>query len=144
MPIFWTVSHDTRSVVISAIGVIRLADMEECLRAIAMPATLSYSKMVDLAQAELAFDRAGVIALSKYVREHRGTGRMGALAIVVGSDEVELLARQFKSLEVEDRPLKIFRDRGAARAWLDTQPTRVVPAWLEDEPPLPPLLEERP
>jgi hypothetical protein len=146
MPVHWKVSHNTRSVVISATGIIRLADMEECGRAIAMPATLSYRKLVDLTQAELAFDRDGVIALSRYVREHRGTGRMGALAIVVGSEEVEQQARQFKSLEVEDRPLRIFRDRGAADAWLLTQPSRMLPPWLElgDEPALPQLLEERP
>jgi hypothetical protein len=133
MPVLGTVSHATRSVVISATGVIRLADMEECGRAIAIPATLSYRKLVDLRQAELAFGRAGVIALSKYIREHRGTGRTGALAIVVGSDEVEQQARQFKSLEVEDRPLKIFRDLAAARAWLDTQPSPMLPSWLEEE-----------
>jgi hypothetical protein len=144
MPVHWKVSHGTRSVVISATGVIRLADMEECLRAVAMPATLSYRKLVDLGQAELAFDRDGVIALSRYVREHRGTGRMGALAIVVGSEEVEQQARQFKSLEVEDRPLQIFRDRGAARTWLDTQPPPPLPPWLEEETSLPTFLEERP
>src|SRR5882672_388962 len=137
MPVLWKVSHATRSVVISATGVIRLADMEECGRAIVMPATLSYRKLVDLGQAELAFGRDGVIALSKSIREHRGTGRTGALAIVVGSDEVEQQARHFKSLEVEDRPLKIFRDLATARAWLATQPSPVLPPWLEDETPLP-------
>jgi hypothetical protein len=144
MPVHWRVSHSTRSVVISATGVIRLADMEECVQAIAMPATLSYRKLVDLGQAELTFGRDGIMALSRYVREHRGTGPMGALALVVGSAEVELQARQFTALEVADRPLKIFRDRGAARAWLDTQPSPVLPAWLEDETSLPTFLEERP
>jgi stage II sporulation SpoAA-like protein len=146
MPIHWTVSHATRSVVITATGVIRLADMQECVRAIAMPATLSYRKLVDFGEAELAFGRDGVMALSRYIREHRGIGRMGALAIVVGSDAVEQQARQFRSLEVEDRPLKIFRDAEAARAWLDTQPSPLLPAWLElaDEPLLPTFLEERP
>ena len=131
MPVHWKVSHSTRSVVISATGVIRLADMEECLRAVAMPATLSYRKLVDLGQAELAVDRDGLIALSRYIREHRGTGRVGPLAIVVGSDEVAQQARQFRSLEVEDRPLKIFRDAEAATAWLDTQPSPLLPAAIK-------------
>jgi hypothetical protein len=146
MPIQWTISHTTRSVVIVATGVIGLAETEECVRAIAMPATLSYRKLIDLGEAELAFGRDGVMALSRYVREHRGMGRVGALAIVVGSDQVEQQARQFRSLELEDRPLKIFRDAKAARAWLDTQPSPLLPAWLElaDEPPLPTFLEERP
>jgi hypothetical protein len=138
------VSHSTRSVVISATGVIRLADIEECVRAIAMPATLSYRKLVDLGQAELAFGRDGIIGLSRYIREHRGTGPMGALAIVVGSDAIEQQARQFKSMEVADRPLRIFRDVEAARAWLDTQTSPLLPAWLEEETLLPTFLEERP
>lgn len=144
MPVLWTVSHAARSVVVSATGVLRLADMEECVQAVVMPATLSYRKLVDFGQAELAFGRDGVIALSRYIREHRGTRRMGALAIVVGSDALERLARQFKSLELEDRPLKIFRTTETARAWLDTQPSPILPAWLEDETPLSPFLEERP
>ena len=120
--------------------------MQECVRAIAMPATLSYRKLVDLRKAELAFGRDGVMALSRYIREHRGTGRMGPLAIVIGSDELEQQARQFRALEVEDRPLKIVRDVETARAWLDSQPSPMLPAWLElaDEPVLPTLLEERP
>jgi len=140
------VSHSTRSVVIEATGAIHLAEMQECVRAIAMPATLSYRKLVDLGQAELAFGRDGIIGLSRYIREHRGTGPMGALEIVVGSDAIEQQARQFKSMEIEDRPLKIFRDASAARAWLDTQPSPLRPAWLErdEETALPTFLEERP
>ena len=146
MPVHWKVSHTTRSVVISAAGVICLADMEECIRAVAIPATLSYRKLVDLGRAQLSFGRDGVFALSRYIREHRGMGPVGALAIVVGSDAVEQQARQFKSLEVDDRPMKIFRDHGAAHDWLLTQPSPRLPAWLElpDEPVLPALLEERP
>ena len=144
MPVHWRVSHSTRSVVISVTGVVRLADMEECMRAIAIPATLSYRKLVDLKHAQLAFGRDGVIELSKYVREHRGTGPMGALALVVRSTAVEQQARQFTSLEVADRSIEIFRDVEAARAWLDTQTSPVVPSWLADETPLSPFPEDPP
>jgi len=132
MPLLWTVSHATRSVEISATGVVRLADMVECVRAIVTPATLSYRKLVDLGQARLTLSQAGIVTLSLYVREHRGTGPMGALAIVVGSDEVEQQARLFKSIEVADRAMEIFRDPIAARAWLNAQPAPGLPAWLAD------------
>jgi hypothetical protein len=132
MPVLWTVSHATRSVVISATGVVRLADMEECVRAIVTPATLSYRKLLDFSHARLVPSREGIEALSTYVREHRGTGTMGALAIVVGSDEVEHQARLFKSMEVADRAMEIFREPGIARVWLDAQPSPALPAWLDD------------
>jgi hypothetical protein len=144
MPVHWKVSHSTRSVVISARGVIRLADMEECVRAIAMPATLSYRKLVDLVEAQPALSCEGIVALAAYVREHRGMGPTGAMAIAAGSDEVEQQTRLFEALTVADRPVKFFRDVEAARAWLDTQTSPVLPPWLEDETPLPPVLEERP
>jgi hypothetical protein len=133
MAVLWSVSHATRSVVISAEGVVCLGDMEECVRGIVMPATLSYRKLVDLAGAELALNRESVVALAKYVREHRGTGPTGAMAITVGSDEAERRARLFQALTLADRPVKIFRDRDAARLWLDEQPSPALPAWLEDD-----------
>jgi len=45
------------------------------------------------------------------------------LAITVGSDEGEHHAQLSASLSVADRPLKIFRDPQAARAWLGAQPS---------------------
>ncbi len=133
MPVLWSVSHATRSVVISAEGVVRLGDMEECVRGIVMPATLSYRKLIDLAEAELALNREGVMALAKYVREHRGSGPTGAMAITVASDEIERQARLFQALTAADRPVKIFREREAARLWLDAQPAPALPAWLVDD-----------
>jgi hypothetical protein len=56
---------------------------------------------------------------------------MGAVAIAVGSDESEQQVHHFESLSVVDRPLKIFRDLQAARAWLNSQPSRAVLPWLQ-------------
>jgi len=134
MPVLWTVSHATRFVVISAKGAVHLEDMQECVRGIVMPATLSYSKLIDLVDAQLALSRDGIAALAEYVREHRGTGPTGALAIAVGSDEAERQARLFEALTAADRPAKVFRERAAARRWLNTQPSPSLPPWLEDTP----------
>jgi hypothetical protein len=135
MPILWTVFHSTREVVISVDGVSLLKEMEECVEGIMTPATRSYRKLVDLVKGRLALSLEDIEALAAYVRELGGTGPMGALAITVGSDASERQAQHFESLSVADRPLKIFRDLKAARAWLNTQPSRVLPLWLEELPP---------
>jgi len=130
MPVFWTVSHSTRLVVTSVKGVASLEDMKGCVAAIMTPATLSYRKLVDLSEGQLALSREDFLTLDEYVRKHSGIGPRGALAITVGSDDGERQAQLFASLSVADRPLKIFREPQAARAWLDTQPSCAFAPWL--------------
>jgi hypothetical protein len=135
MPVLWTVFHSTREVLISVDGVAFLKEMKECVEGIMTPATLSYRKLVDLSKGGLALSREDIEALEAYVRKLGGSGPMGPLAIMVGSDESEQQARHFESLSVADRPLKIFRDHRSARTWLESQPSRALPLWLEE--PLP-------
>ena len=138
MPVHWTVFHATRQVVISAKGIVRLSDMEECVEGIMTPATLSYRKLVDLSDALAALSRDDIVALAEYARERSGNGLMGPLAITVGSDDAEQQARLFGTLAAADRPWKIFRELEAAHTWLDAQPAPVLLPWLEE----PPLTEQ--
>ena len=134
MPVLWTVSHATRTVVISVTGAVRLADMQECAAGIMTPATLSYRKLVDLTEVQPAMSAEDIDTLAEYVREQSGIGPMGALAITAGTDEAEQQARLFGSLAVAARPLKIFRELTAAQEWLDTQPSQAR-RWVEDDEP---------
>jgi hypothetical protein len=143
MPVLWTAFHSTREVVISVDGVVHLKEMEECVEGALTPANRSYRKLVDLSKGRLALSRADIEALATYVRKLAGTGPMGALAITVGSAESEQQAQHFHSLSAADRPLKIFRDLQAARLWLNAQPSRALPLWLE-EPMLPPPADDAP
>jgi hypothetical protein len=122
MPVLWAVDHSTRLVVISLNGVIRLKDMEDCLEGIMTAAALSYRKLVDMMAGSPELSRDDILALAERVREHAGRSAMGAVAIVAVSDESELQARLFGSSTVAERPLRIFREVGAARDWLDAQP----------------------
>jgi hypothetical protein len=122
-------------VVISVKGIVRLADMQECAAGIMTPATLSYRKLVDLSDVQPALSDHDIATLAEYVREQSGIGPMGAMAIAAGTDEAEEQARLFGLLAVADRPLKIFREIGAARAWLDAQPSQFRRWFEEDEPP---------
>jgi hypothetical protein len=42
----------------------------------------------------------------------------GPVALVVGSEETDTLARRFANLGGAKRPAKVFRDAREARAWL--------------------------
>ena len=132
MPIVWNVSHSTREVEISVTGAVLLKEMKECADGIMIPATRCYRKLVDLVEGRLALNREDIAALAEYVRERSEAGRMGAVAIVVGSDESEHQMRLFDSLSVAERPLEIFRELPAARAWLNSQPPPQLPVWLEE------------
>ena len=132
MPVVWNVFHSTREVVISVTGSVLLKEMEECVDGILTPATRSYRKLVNLVEGRLALAREDIAALAEYVRERRGPGPMGAVAIAVGSDESEQQFRLFDSLSVADRPLEIFRELQAARVWLNNQPSLALPTWLEE------------
>ena len=132
MPVVWNVFHPTREVVISVTGVVLLKEMEECVDGILTPATRSYRKLVDLVEGRLALSREDIAALAKHVRERSESRQMGAVAIAVGSDESEQQIRLFDSLSAAERPLEIFRELQAARAWLNNQPPPQLPLWLEE------------
>src|ERR1700745_3054649 len=132
MPVRWTVFHSTRDVVIVIDGAARLQEMEEYVENVMTPATWSYRKLVNITQGDLAVSREDLATLAARVRDLGGSGPMGAVAIAVGSDESERKIRHFETLSVVDPPMKIFRDLQSARAWLDTQSSRIVPLWLED------------
>jgi hypothetical protein len=133
MPVLWNVFHSPRLVVVSIQGSVCLKDMEDCVEATMTPATLSYRKLVDLSEGQLALSRADMAALAQCVRQRSGSSPMGALAIAVGSEEGKQQARLFESLSVADRPLKIFHEVQAARDWLQTQPPPALPLWLSEE-----------
>jgi hypothetical protein len=131
MPVLWDVFHSTRLVAITLKGAIRLKDVEDCIVKIMTPATLSYRKLVDVTEGSSMPGSESIVALAERVRKHAGIGPIGALAIVAASHEGEQQARLFKSLSVTNRPMGIFRELHAARAWLDAQPSHTLWPLLE-------------
>jgi len=136
MPIVWGVHHATRTVVATASGELRLADIEHYLEGLAAAATLSYRKVFDLAQGRLALSRDEMLALGERVRGLESRGPMGKVAIIAVADEAYQQARLFETLVIADRPLKIFRDAEAASEWLKVElPAGVDPTGFFGEAP---------
>jgi hypothetical protein len=112
-------------------GVVRLSDMEDYLEKVMSPATMSYHKLVDLTDSSLSLSQQDLAVLAECVRDYASSGPMGALAVVVASDETEQQIRQFGSLSGAERPWKIFRMSQPARDWLASQPMVAPRDWLE-------------
>jgi hypothetical protein len=122
MPVTWGIDHAACMVVATAEGVLRAHDIEDYLDGVARAATLSYRKIFDMSQCSPELSPLDMMALGNRIRAYMNVAPMGPVAIVAGSDETYRHARLFETLAVADRPLKIFRERQAARHWLDSQP----------------------
>jgi hypothetical protein len=118
MSIVWGVHHATRTVVATASGELRLADLEHYLEGLAAAATLSYRKVFDLTHGRLALSRDEMLALGARIRGLESRGPMGRVAVIAVADEAYRQARLLATHVVADRPLKIFRDAEAAHEWL--------------------------
>jgi hypothetical protein len=122
MPIAWGVHHAIRTVVATASGELRLADLEHYLEGLAAAATLSYRKVFDLTHGRLALSRDEMLALGEHIRGLESMGSMGKVAVIAVVDEAYQQARLFETLVVAHRPLKVFRDAEAAYEWLKVEP----------------------
>lgn len=122
MPISWGVDHAARLVLATGRGDLGKADLEQYLDRLAAAATLSYSKVFHLDDCRLALSDDDHAAIGARVRSYEDTGPMGPVAVIAVSDELYEQARMFDALVIADRPLRIFRDAGAAYDWLASEP----------------------
>jgi hypothetical protein len=119
MPITWTVSHPSRLVVAVAEGDISAADVLAYVDEIDQAGAMPYRKLFDLSGVFAILPTEDVRLVGMRVVALSGDKPTGPLAIVVASDAVEELAKVFEATATTKRPLQIFRDFHAARAWLD-------------------------
>lgn len=119
MPILWAIDHPRRLVEATARDILRRPDIEAFLDGIAIAATLSYRKLFDATQSTIELGEGDLTSISAWVHKSSSTTQMGAVAIVVGSDEMYEHALAFEALTAARRPLKVFRQLRDAQKWLD-------------------------
>ena len=118
MPIMWGVNHAARLVSAKAAGELSRADLEDYLDGLMAAATLSYRKVLDMAESRLALSDDDRSALGARIRAHESEGPMGSVAVIAGSDEVYDQFRLFESVVHAQRRLRVFRNADMAYAWL--------------------------
>ena len=119
MPISWGVNHAARLVTAKATGELGRTDIEDYLDGLVAAATLSFRKVLDMADSRLALSSDDMADIGARIRGHESMGPMGSVAVIARSDEVYDQIRLFESVVGAHRPLKIFRDAETAYAWLN-------------------------
>lgn len=122
MPVHWTVSHSARLVVAVAKDDVTPADIERYFAGITADGAMAYAKIFEITHTPMALSDANLKALGERVIYYAQHGQMGPVAIVAASDESYAQAEIFAAAAQVRRPLRIFRELHAARAWLDAQP----------------------
>ncbi|TAJ40065.1 MAG: hypothetical protein EPO55_09995 [Reyranella sp.] len=122
MPVHWTVSHSARLVVAVAKDDVTPADIERYFAGITADGAMAYAKIFEITHTPMALSEANLKALGERVIYYAQHGQMGPVAIVAASDESFAQAQIFAAAAQVRRPLAIFRELHAARAWLDAQP----------------------
>ena len=128
MPVNWTISHADRLIVVVAEGTVTLQEIEQYLDGVITSNTLAYRKIFDVTQTLVHPTDQDMMLLAARIRAYPAFGRFGALAIVASSERSRWMARLYTELAAVDRPIRIFRNREAARKWLDGQPEPDPPA----------------
>jgi hypothetical protein len=118
MPIKWGVNHAARLVSAKAFGELRRSDIEDYFDGLVTAATLSYRKVLDMADSRLVLSVEDMTAIGARIRNHEHLGPMGCVAVIARSDAVYDQVRLFESVVDADRTLRIFRDTAMAYAWL--------------------------
>lgn len=115
----WTILDSQRLVSARIVGRALPDHFDAYLSAITGAGAMPYRKLFRIGGSE-AIDARDIPALAALVVKYgRGTGKVGPLAILVGSRESNVLADWFRSLASLDRPVRIFQQESTAMAWLD-------------------------
>jgi hypothetical protein len=128
MPVNWTISHPDRLIVAVAEGTVTLQEIEQYLDGVITSNALAYRKIFDVTETMIHPPDEDMMILGARIRAYPAFGRFGALAIVASSERSRWMARLYTELAEVDRPIKIFRNREAAKKWLDSLPHVDPPA----------------
>jgi hypothetical protein len=118
VPLRFAIDHAQRLVHVQTEGTVHLADILDYLDAVAVKEAMPYAKLFDAFGGDFVLSDADMMVLGARVSAYAAMEPRGPVALVVGSEETDTLARRFANLGGAKRPAKVFRDAREARAWL--------------------------
>jgi hypothetical protein len=118
VPLRYTIDHDQRLVHVQTEGTVHLADILDYLDAVAVKEAMPYAKLFDASGGDFVLSDSDMMVLGARVSAYAEMEPRGPVALVVGSDETDGLARRFANLGGAKRPAKVFRHADEARVWL--------------------------
>lgn len=122
MPVVWSVDPEKRLMTAVAEGEVTRADIEKFFDETTAARVAPYRKLFDGSALRTNMGPEDTLALGvKMQGLQRGESELGPLALVLPLQLMELARRMVGILAVADRPMQVFTDVAAARAWLDEQ-----------------------
>lgn len=127
MPLHWTVDSREQLVVAVAEGGVTRPEFETYLDMLTATKVHGYRKLFDGRDAHPAMSGEDVYALGVRMRGFHAVEPPGPLAVVMSHAHFEQFSRVIGILAAADRPMRVFTEVAAARAWLDKRANRL---WL--------------
>jgi len=122
MPVVWTVDPEKRLMTAVAEGAVTRADIETFFAETAAANVAPYRKLFDASAVTTALSPEDMLALGVQMRAlNQVAGEMGPLALVLPLAMMDRARRMVGIMAVADRPLQVFDDVEAARAWIEEQ-----------------------
>ncbi len=117
MPIHLDISDLDRLVIAVVLGEVTPDDIAEVAREFLTTGRQHYGKIIDTTAGSSPIDENRMTAIAAFMRADPRAGARGPLAFVVDSKRGEQ-AQKFAELTADERPVKVFNNLRAARAWV--------------------------
>jgi hypothetical protein len=122
MPLHWTIDPQERLATATAEGDITRAEIETFHEELRQAGGFAYRKLFDGTRARLAMGPDDLMAVGVRLRASHDEGPIGPLAVVVPEDQFDRVAHVLGMLAAADRKMRVFRQVGPARKWIDSLP----------------------
>jgi hypothetical protein len=122
MPLHWTIDPQQRLATATADGDVTRADIETFHEELRQAGGFAYRKLFDAVRGNFVMEAQDLMALGVRLRASHDEGPIGPLAVVVSDEQFELAAQVLGMLAAADRKMRVFRQLGPARRWIDSLP----------------------
>jgi len=117
MPIHLDISDLDRLVIAVALGEVTGDDIADVAREFLKTGRQHYGKIIDTTAGSSPVDENKMAAIAAFMRADPKAGSRGPLAFVVDPKRGEQ-AMKFAEMTASERPVKVFNNLRAARAWV--------------------------
>lgn len=119
MPIYWTIDSEKQLMTAMAKGQVRQHEALAYLDAMMAAKAGGYRRLFDGSQGEPLMSSHELMEVAARMRSMQQEVTAGPLAVVMPTDKYAQFARMLGILSVPERPMRIFTNTRAARAWLN-------------------------
>src|SRR5689334_7685883 len=137
MPIYWTIDSQKQLMTAVAKGQVRQHEAFAYLDAMIAAEAGGYRRLFDGSQGEPLMTSNELMEVAARMRSMQQEVTAGPLAVVMPADKYAQFARMLGILSVPERPMRVFTNTRAARAWLNGPDVRDWRRLQDASPPRP-------